>query len=330
MLHAQRTAGCDADIRRRAADVERDDARPADLAAGLDAGNQCADRARQEQRHGSVARAGHRCNAAAGGHQVELGVDACGGDSLGKTFEIPCCLRADVGVQCRRRETLVLAIQRRHFVTDGKIRVRAFLGDDCLDALFMHRIQKRHQAADRDRLDAVVAQASRRGAHLVLVERRLDTTVRCGDAFGDRQAVTAPHQRLGLARDRLRMREVERPVLAPDVQHVAKTARRQHADAGPVFLQQDVSGDGRAVDEEVEIARRHAGAFQQTGQPFNAGPRGIVRCRGELEDGALPVRVVPEDEVGEGAADIDGRAPHGLPRLIWYTRLIDFELNCYF
>ena len=92
-----------------------------------------------------------------------------------------------------------------------------------------------------------------------------------------------------------------RAVLSPEPQQVLEAARgyQHHPRAAP--LEQRVSRDRRAVDQDVDRSR------QKLDRPKHSH-RGIVRCRHDLADRDLAV-VRERDEVSEGATDVDAD-PH--------------------
>ena len=154
VAHPQLAARSDADVGRRAADVERDDvvvARhlPAQIppirpATGPDisrfTGRCVAD---VDRRH-----------AARGLHQLHLVREARGPQRLVEAFDVARDLRADVRVQADGREALELAVERQHLVRDRQVGVRELLEHDLLDPPLVRRVEVRVEQADGDRLDA--------------------------------------------------------------------------------------------------------------------------------------------------------------------------------
>src|SRR5438876_1035572 len=68
-------------------------------------------------------------------------------------------------------------------------------------------------------------------------------------------AVATPHDRVALPRQILVVGEVERLLVARDVEDVAVALRRDHPDSGAVVLDHDVGRDRRAVEDLVERGR---------------------------------------------------------------------------
>jgi hypothetical protein len=61
------------------------------------------------------------------------------------------------------------------------------------------------------------------------------------------------------------------------------------------------------VGEEADLTRRNALARELI-EPVQYGARRIIWCRWDLEDAVLPALLVPEHEIAEGAAGVDGES----------------------
>ena len=164
--------GGDADVGGGAADVERDDVLVAGHLAGPDAADQAGDRARHQQVDRPLRRRVDRRHPTRRLHQLHLVLEARVAQRLVEARDVARDLRPDVRVQADGREALELAVERQHLVRDGEVRVGELLEHDLLDPPLVLGVEVRVEQADRDRLDAGVAQASHLLAHLVLVERR--------------------------------------------------------------------------------------------------------------------------------------------------------------
>ncbi len=109
-----------------------------------------------------------------------------------------------------------------------------------------------------------------------------------------------------------------RPLVPGHVQDVAEAARGDHPDLGALALDHHVGGDRGAVEQHVDVGRRHVGAAAQAEHPVHYGDRLVVRrARHLVHHDALPAAaMIIQYEVGERAADIDAH-PHlpPLPRL---------------
>ncbi len=101
---------------------------------------------------------------------------------------------------------------------------------------------------------------------------------------------------------------------AANIQRIAEARRRQHGHARSLAFEHGVGGDRGAVHEEragreqpVDRQVFAVGGALQSVQHALAGVRGN---RGNLEDPDAAIRS-DQDEIGEGAADIDPDAPGG-------------------
>ena len=113
-------------------------------------------------------------------------------------------------------------------------------------------VEEREEEAHGDSVDLRLLQLADLRADLTVVERNLHRAVG-ENTLVDGQAIAATCDRVGLPRQVLPQREVHRLLVARDVQDVAITLGRDHADVGAVVLDHDVGGDSRAVEHLVEI-----------------------------------------------------------------------------
>ena len=167
------------------------------------------------------------------------------------------------------------------------------------------------QEADGDGLDARVLQEADLAADGILVERRDDFAVRRGHALSDDAAVAALDERARLPREVLLDREVERLLVARDVEDVAEALGGDQADGGALVRQRDVRRDGRAVEQVVDLRQLHAGLRAEAVDALDDAAGGIVGGGRDLVDGDATRLFVDEDQVGEGAADVYSDALHG-------------------
>ena len=310
VAHAERAAGGDADVRRRAADIQGEHVVVAGHLAGPDAADQPGDRPRHHQVDRAARRALRRRHAAGGLHQPHAARESRVPQARLQPADVASHPGAHVGVETGRREALELAVERQHLARERNVGVGAFLLQDPLDALLVRGVEVGVQQADRDRIDPRFAQCPRALAHLRLVERHDDLALGRGDALLDREPVAPPRQRARLPRQLLLEREVVRLLVARDVQDVAEALGRDQADLRTLVLDRDVCRDGGAVEQEVYRLQAHAGLAAERIHAGHHRPRRIVRRRRDLVDRDRACRLVDQYQVRERAADIYADAPH--------------------
>ena len=167
------------------------------------------------------------------------------------------------------------------------------------------------QEADGDGLDARLLEQAHLAADGILIERRDDLAVRRRYALCDDAAMAPLDERTGLPRQVLLDREVERLLVARDVEDVAEALGGDQTDGGALVRQRNVGGDGRAVQEVVDLRQLHAGLLAEAVDALDHAASRIVGRGRDLVDGDLAGFLVYEDQVGEGAADVYSDALHG-------------------
>ena len=76
--------------------------------------------------------------------------------------------------------------------------------------------------------------------------------------------------------------------MSPDLQHIAKTGRHQHAGARALSLQYGVRRDGRAVKDGCDVGRRGTGEPQDLLDAVEEAVRRIPWRRGVLAVHSAP------------------------------------------
>ena len=111
-------------------------------------------------------------------------------------------------------------------------------------------------------------------------------------------------------RRRLLPREVVEPghPQVADLQHVAEALRADQPGARALALQQRVAGDGGAVHDLGDVGAVDGVLGDEGGDAFHDGPRVVVDAGGDL---ARRHRAIlgQQNDIGEGAPDIDADAP---------------------
>ena len=172
--------------------------------------------------------------------------------------------------------------------------------DDRLDALLVDGVGPGVEQAHRQRLDALREQPVERALDVGLVERLLHRA-----ASVDPLAHLHPQAALDQG-GRLLPGEVvqTRHAQAPDLEDVAEAPRGDQPGPGAAQLEQRVGGDGGAVQHLDHVATAEPGLVEHLAQPVDDGARVVVDAGRHLLDVQASVGV-EEDDVGEGAADVD-------------------------
>ena len=301
----------DADVGAGAAHVEGDEAPPAGMLRRPGAAQHAGGRPRHEgdDRHVRHHRRGR--DAAVRPHDVEIARDAPLLQPVLEAAHVVAHLGADEGVHRRRGEALELAELRRDPGRGGDEGLGPFLQHDGPRALLVRGVDVGEEEADGDRLYALVAQRPRGLAHALFVERLQHVALRRHPPLLHGEAVAAAHQRARLPRDVLHDRVVLGPLVTADVDDVAVAGRGDHAGLGAVVLEHRVGRDRGAVEDVGDGVRRRAAPLAERGDARGGALRRVVRRGGHLVDRALARLAVGNDEVGEGAADIDADQLHG-------------------
>ena len=216
----------------------------------------------------------------------------------------------DVGGNAGGAGALVFAEFAHHVRRQGQVDVRAHLGGDLRNALFVLRVGIGMQQAHGDALDAIRRQGRERGAHRGLVERGHDRAAMV-DALDDAAAQVAWHQRP--RRPPVNVVDVRLARGPPDFENVAKTFGGDQADAGLLALDEQVGHVGAGVDEATDCLQRHAGEFDDPLHPFDDADTEVLRGARHLERDQAPFP--GQHQVGMGATGVDAdgnRGPGGV------------------
>ena len=289
------------ELGRRAAHVEGEHALQSGVAAEPGAGQRAGRRAAFEQLHRRALGLAHMGEAAVRQHQEQAAGNALGAQRLLEPLEIDLGQRPDVGVGHRRRRAQVLADLRRDVGRQRDRQILVALGDRRADRALVRRVGVGMQEADGEALDALLDQLGDLGQRGIDIERLLDRAV--GRQPLHRLAPPRPrHQRLGHLDEQV----VELVLaLAADLQHVAEARRGEQPGLRALALDQRVGEQRRGMHHAADLLGLRARLLQHPPRAFERTARRIVGRRALLpDDGAAVARIV-DDEVGEGAPDID-------------------------
>ncbi len=290
-----------AGLRRGAAHVERDHVGMAGGSAEERGGEAAAGGTALQHADREVARGLRRQQAAGGVHEAQLAAEAAGVQLALQLGDVAAHQRLHIGVGAGGVAALVLPQLRHHVGRDGDRDVGERRADDGRCLLLMRWIAVGVEEADGDRLDPFGYQALRHGAHLVGIERGQHVAVAV-DAFRHLQAMAARHQRVGELQEQV-VDVVA--LLGAHLQDVAEAARGDQAQARAGALDQGVGDQGGAVDHVADVGERELGGVQQFGEALQRADRGVVRRGQALVEADFVALRVEQDEVGEGAADVE-------------------------
>jgi hypothetical protein len=233
-------------------------------------------------------------------HDEQLAREAAAGELALQAGDVAVQDRLDRGIDRRRRAALVLAVLGDDGVPRRDVVVRPQGAHDLRRPLLVRRVQVAVQEVDHHALGAEPEQGPRRGGHGGLVESDEDPAFRV-DALVDLEAQAPLDEGDEAALEAVR----RRPRPAAELEDVAEALRRDQADARDLALEHGVGRRRRAVHDGIERSRLDLGRVER-----GEDPEGLVVDGGRhLGEADLAGRVVDEDEVGEGAADVDARDP---------------------
>ncbi len=308
MLHAGLARGRHADVRRGAADVERDRAREAAAAGRVDAAQEACRRAREHEVDGRPAPVVEGGHAARRLHQVRVALQPGLAQLVVQAVQVAAHARADVGVDRCRGEALVLAMLGADLAGDRDERIRQHAADDLPDAFLVRRVGERAEEADGDGLDALAGQVGKLLLHRALVERDVHAAVH-QHALRHAAAVLAQDQRPRLLRDVLHQAERVRLAVAGDVQDVPEPARGDHPHPRAAPLEDRVGADRRAVQQRRQLRRLGARHRADLLDALEDRHRRVLRRGCQLVDVDPLALLVVEDQVGERPADVHSEVP---------------------
>ena len=312
-------------FRRRAAHVEGDEVRAAELAAHALRGDDPGGGPRLDGARRHLERLGHIEHAAVRAHDVERGQAEFGERGL-QPVQVGGQHRPDIGADGRGAGALELADFRQHLAGEEHRQARKRRPEPFADAALVRVVQEGEHEADRNRVHVQAPDALDDRVQPGLVERGHDLALGV-DPLGHLEAPAARHQhRRGVLEQVVKVRAGR----APKLQHVAEARGRDQRDVGALALQQRVGDDRGGVGDERD--RGGVDAVVAHGRAYAVDHRGaeVARRGRDLGDAGAPALLVQHGDIGEGPADIHpdppphSAAPPGSRpclRSIAYTRM---------
>ncbi len=233
-----------------------------------------------------------------GSHQEKRAGEAPGPQAGIETGDVAADLWADIGIRNRGRGALELVPLARQLGPRGDEDSRQQAPQLRRGSPLVPGLEVGIEKAHGDRFDPVLPQLRCQGLEFARRERGADAAGAV-DALGDLVAPFARNQR-AVAMEA----QIERlgPVAAADLQHVAKTARRQQRRPRAGALQQCVDHERGAMLDRDGVARlepRLADAVEDRVVEPSVGGRALGIGDGARFD-------IASDEVSESATDVDG------------------------
>ena len=166
------------------------------------------------------------------------------------------------------------------------------------------RVLVRVQETHRDRLDAGGGQFARLAANLILVDRH-DGVAVAADALVDLAAQVARRQGLGKLEEQI-VDVVS--LLSSHLEGIAEAPGGQQRQLDAAALDDGVGHQRRPVHQVADVGEGETGFRQQGLETFERPDRRILGRGQTLVDAHRAGVCVDEDEIGEGAADIQADA----------------------
>ena len=287
-----------------AAHVEGDDVVVADPAAEMGAGQGAAGGPGLQEPDGEADRHLRRHQAAGGLGEVEPAPEAATFEGRDEAAHVAGHQGLDVGVGGGGRGALVFAELRVHLRGEGDGKVRVAGGDQIAGPTLVGGVLVGVQVADGHGLDPAGDQAVRLAAHLVLVEGH-DGLAVTAHALVDLAAPGPGHQGIGELKEQVVLVVA---LLVAHLQHVPEAPGGQQGQGRPAAFDDGVGHQGGAVHQVGDVGQREVALGEQGLQALDGADGGIVGGGQALVQAHLPRSPVHQDEVREGAADVQADA----------------------
>ena len=243
--HGEGAVAHEAGIRRGPAHVVGDEVAVARGAADEMRADDAGGRAREHRADRPLDHARDRPGAAVRGHDVDRPGVAARAEPALQCPQIASHARADIGVERRRGEPLVLAVLGEHLRGERDHGLRQCRAHDLGGRALVRVVRVGVEVADGDRLHAAPLELGGNRGHFLALDRAAHGAV-VERALRDLEDRTARHQR----RRPRRLDVVEDgAVAAADLEHVAEAARGDDRRARALALEDRVGRDRGAVGE---------------------------------------------------------------------------------
>ena len=291
-----------ADLRGRAAHVERHDLIEAALAREPSRQDGAAGRPGLDQPDGKTAPGRERREASARRHEQQRTGKATRLQGLVKPAEIAVHHRLHVGIGDCGRPALVLANLRRHLARQREGEPGQQAGENIASAPLVCAVAIGVHEPDGDRLDASALKFLRKRPHGRLIERDEHVAARI-EPLGQTEAQVTRHQRRRLVHEDVVLLEA---VLERHLDRVTKSLCHHERGLGALALDDGVGGERRAMDDQRDVGRRERRLRQHLA---DAGEHALLRsARHRKHLDAVARRPDFQCQIRKRAADVDGEA----------------------
>ena len=287
------------DLGGRAAHVERDRLRGADLFGNLLAENRAAGRARLHQSNGKAQRRIDRGQRAARHDHQQRSVKPHFGKSVDQITQILPHQRLHIGIGRRRRGPLIFADLRTDFMRDADRHPRTSRLDDRAGANFMIGIAVGVQKDDRHRCHVFVTQLSGEIMDGGFIERQQHVAVGV-DPFRHFKAERTRHQ--GRRADHVQIVLIK-TMPEGEFERVPEAGGGDECRTRSPAFDDGIGRERRSVNDEIDLLGPDAGLAEHLADAIDHPHLGGGAGRQNLPRGDAPRRF--QHDIGEGSADID-------------------------
>ena len=229
-----------------------------------------------------------------------------------QTIEISVRERPHIGVGDRRHHAGIFADLGRDIAGERQRQAGEAPGDRLRDRDLVGRVRISVQEHDCQALHALAQQRIHLAQRTIDIERGHLDAIRAEAAC--HLATPRPaHQRLRHLDEQVI--ELVFP-LARDLQDIRESGRRQQAGRGAGALDERVGEQGRGMDHPPDRCGRDRLAPEQMAKSGNDAARRIVRRGGFLPDHGAAVERIENDQIREGAADIDAKGERTVHQML--------------
>ena len=296
----------EADLRGGSTHVERQHSRQRQAPRDRTGENGAAGGAGLHQADRVAHRGIHRGETAARGHQQQRAAKARVAEAALQATQVARHQRLHVRVGAGRGQTLVLADLRAHLARQRDRHLRQLLADACPHPALVLGVGIAMDEADGHAFDALAGEHLDRRIHAVHIESL--EHLACGThALGHGNAQPARHQRGGPLHVDVILLEA---VLVGHLHRIAESRGHQQRSLCALTLDDGVGGQRGAVNHHAHRVCGDARARQRLADALQHAL--LRRARRGQHLGGPGLGTAREGDIGEGAANVDGKTHSGI------------------